>query len=81
MYSHSFWNSDYYPPKVPTYIKIPSTDASKRDIYKHFQTLRVLTPFLVIYIHKNLAFEYPEKIKFSMENQTNVEYKISFMGF
>ena len=87
MYSHSFWNSYYYPPKVPTYIKIPSADASKRNIYKHLQTfqrditLRILTPFLVIYIHKKLAFEYPEIIKFSMENQTNVEYKISFMGF
>ena len=32
--------------------------------------------FLVIYENEKAAFEYPE-----MENQTNVEYKISFMGF
>ena len=38
-------------------------------------------PFLVIYENEEPAFEYPEIIKFSMENQTNVEYKISFMGF
>ena len=29
----------------------------------------------------NHFFEYPKIIKFSMENQTNVEYKISFMRF
>ena len=43
--------------------------------------LTIPTPFLVIYENDKPAFEYPEIIKFSMENQTNVEYKISFKGF
>ena len=43
--------------------------------------LTIPTPFLVIYENEKPAFEYPGVIKFSMGNQTNVEYKISFMGF
>ena len=43
--------------------------------------LTIPTTFLVIYENEKPAFEYPEITKFSMENQTNVEYKISFMGF
>ena len=39
------------------------------------------TPFLAIYEDDKPAFEYPEIFKFSMENQTNVENKISFIGF
>ena len=43
--------------------------------------LTIPRPFLVIYENDKPAFEYPEIIKFSMENQTDVECKISLMGF
>ena len=54
---------------------------SETNLQTFYVALTIPTSFLVIYKNEKSAFEYPEIIKFIMENQTNVEYKMSLMGF
>ena len=56
---------------------------SERNLQAYYRDIALTIPksFLVIYENDKPAFEYPDIIKFCMENQIKVEYKTPFKGF